>query len=168
MFTGHLYKKTKTKPKNKTKTKQNKKKPDINKWISKLPGSLWNPLSKAVFGKFHGSCGHRKSNHLHYRANFENVVILRHWDTMALLGFIVLRCYFKVIRKCRRATGYDVDRLVWQNICISWNIQAETANICTKRVSGAWQLSTTTNWLWGLCCKMQEVFLVTDKKQVRG
>ena len=33
-------------------------------------GELWNPLSKAVPDKFHGSGGHNKHNCLQYRANF--------------------------------------------------------------------------------------------------
>ena len=36
----------------------------------KAPGELWNPLIKAVPGKFHGSGGHSKCNRFHDRANF--------------------------------------------------------------------------------------------------
>ena len=36
----------------------------------KAPRELWNPLSKAEPGKFHGSCGRSKRNCLQDRANF--------------------------------------------------------------------------------------------------
>ena len=36
----------------------------------KAPWELWNPLSKAVPGKFHGSGGHSKCNCLQDQANF--------------------------------------------------------------------------------------------------
>ena len=37
----------------------------------KAPGELWNPLSKAVPGKFHRSGGHSKWNFLQDRASFQ-------------------------------------------------------------------------------------------------
>ena len=42
----------------------------MTQWISKLPGELWNPLSKELPGKFHGSGRHSKCNCLSDRANF--------------------------------------------------------------------------------------------------
>ena len=36
----------------------------------KAPQELWNPLSKAVRGKFYGSGGHSKCNFLQDQANF--------------------------------------------------------------------------------------------------
>ena len=41
----------------------------LTQWISN-PRELWNPLSKAVHGKFHGSGEHKKRNFLQDRANF--------------------------------------------------------------------------------------------------
>ena len=69
----------------------------------KAPQELWNPLSKAVPGKFHGSGGHSKCNCLQDRANFHRsqawqivrifrqccslpVVNIVHVDALAPLG----------------------------------------------------------------------------------
>ena len=43
----------------------------LSYWANfKAPRELWNPLSKAVPSKFHGSVGHSKCNCLQNRANF--------------------------------------------------------------------------------------------------
>ena len=47
---------------------------------------LWNPLSKAVPGKFRGSCGHNKHSCLQDRANFHTIsqkhpFVSQQWST---------------------------------------------------------------------------------------
>ena len=52
------------------------------------PVDLWNPLNKAVPGKFHGSGGHSKCNSLQDRANFHRS---RGWQ-IAPLFITALQC----------------------------------------------------------------------------
>ena len=54
------------------------------------PRELWNPLSKTVLGKFHGSGGHRKRNCLQDRANFHRsqawkIVIILNTDVVVVV-----------------------------------------------------------------------------------
>ena len=62
----------------------------------KAPRKFWNPLGKAVPGKFHSSDGHSKHNSLQDRANFYRS---RVWQIMLIYNTVyinAIRCQIKI------------------------------------------------------------------------
>ena len=71
----------------------------LAQWISKLPPELWNPLSKAVPGKFDGSVRHSKHKCLQ---NQDNVHRPRAWLLSQFLTLLMLNStiYTHVVDLC--------------------------------------------------------------------
>ena len=64
----------------------------LTQWVSKHR-ELWNPLSKAVPGKFHGPSGHNKRNCLQDRANIHRPLV---WHIVLIFYTAVVYVYSMV------------------------------------------------------------------------
>ena len=122
---------------------------------------LWNPMSQAVPGKFHGSDGHSKRNYLQDRANFHTSEA---WQIVPIFNTAIV-------------SNNVVISLIWSHACETW-LQVETLDLTKDllfEISSAkcqifvqasmyWVLNVMSvrsmhcpwkMWLWFQMCKLQ-------------